>query len=135
MAFVVAPSPTQGDSGFISSLSFFIALFICSMMLSDGSWRPWVSFEPETTLQRAMINIERVSEILGGTRALEHRVRTLNDLHDIVAEGLPKTSENSIVDRGDRARKRRETPPPLSRVSAIQIRRASIKEGVRIWPS
>jgi len=46
-----------------------------------------------------MINIERVSEILGGTRTLKHRVRTLNDLHDIVAEGLPKTSVRALFSR------------------------------------
>lgn len=39
-----------------------------------------------------MINVERVSRVLGGQRALKHRVRTLVDLHDLVAEGLPKTS-------------------------------------------
>jgi putative toxin-antitoxin system antitoxin component (TIGR02293 family) len=43
-----------------------------------------------------MINIERVSEVLGGTRTLKHRVRTLNDLHEIVAEGLPKTSVRAL---------------------------------------
>ena len=46
-----------------------------------------------------MINIERVSEILGGTRTLKHRVRTLNDLHDLVAEGLPKTSVRALFSR------------------------------------
>jgi putative toxin-antitoxin system antitoxin component (TIGR02293 family) len=43
-----------------------------------------------------MMNVERVSEILGGTRTLKHRVRTLNDLHDVVAEGLPKTSVRAL---------------------------------------
>jgi len=43
-----------------------------------------------------VINIERVSEVLGGTRTLKHRVRTLNDLHEIVAEGLPKTSVRAL---------------------------------------
>lgn len=43
-----------------------------------------------------MINIERVSDVLGGTRTLKHRVRTLNDLHEIVAEGLPKTSVRAL---------------------------------------
>ena len=46
-----------------------------------------------------MINIERVSEVLGGTRTLKHRVRTLNDLHEIVAEGLPKTSVRALFSR------------------------------------
>ena len=43
-----------------------------------------------------MINIARVSDVLGGTRTLRHRVRTLNDLHDVVAEGLPKTSVRAL---------------------------------------
>ena len=43
-----------------------------------------------------MINIERVSEVLGGIRTLKHRVRTLNDLHEIVAGGLPKTSVRAL---------------------------------------
>ena len=43
-----------------------------------------------------MIDIERVSAVLGGSRTLKHRVRTLNDLHDIVAEGLPKTSVRAL---------------------------------------
>ena len=46
-----------------------------------------------------MINIERVSEVLGGTRTLKHRVRTLNDLHEIVAEGLPKASVRALLSR------------------------------------
>ena len=44
-----------------------------------------------------MINVERVSEVLGGTRTLKHRVRTLGDLHDLVAEGLPKTSVRALL--------------------------------------
>lgn len=44
-----------------------------------------------------MINVERVSEVLGGSRTLKHRVRTLNDLHEIVAEGLPKTSVQAVL--------------------------------------
>jgi putative toxin-antitoxin system antitoxin component (TIGR02293 family) len=43
-----------------------------------------------------MINVVRVSEVLGGIRTLKQRVRTLNDLHDIVAEGLPKTSVRAL---------------------------------------
>ena len=43
-----------------------------------------------------MINVARVSQVLGGARTLKHRVRTLNDLHDIVAEGLPKTSVRAL---------------------------------------
>lgn len=43
-----------------------------------------------------MINVERVSEVLGGPRTLKHRVRTLVDLHDLVAEGLPKTSVQAV---------------------------------------
>ena len=46
-----------------------------------------------------MINIERVSDILGGTRTLKHRVKTLNDLHDIVAGGLPKSSVRALFSR------------------------------------
>jgi putative toxin-antitoxin system antitoxin component (TIGR02293 family) len=46
-----------------------------------------------------MINIERISEVLGGTRTLKHRVRTLNDLHEIVVEGLPKTSVRALFSR------------------------------------
>src|SRR6266852_6990029 len=46
-----------------------------------------------------MINVERVSRVLGGTRILKHRVRTLNDLHEIVAEGLPKTSVRALFSR------------------------------------
>lgn len=46
-----------------------------------------------------MINIERVSDVLGGTRTLKHRVRTLNDLHELVAEGLPKTSVRALFSR------------------------------------
>lgn len=43
-----------------------------------------------------MINVERVAEVLGGPRTLKHRVRTLMDLHDVVAEGLPKTSVHAV---------------------------------------
>ena len=43
-----------------------------------------------------MINIARVSDVLGGARILKHRVRTLNDLHDIVAAGLQKTSVQAL---------------------------------------
>jgi putative toxin-antitoxin system antitoxin component (TIGR02293 family) len=46
-----------------------------------------------------MFNIERISAILGGTRTLKHHVRTLNDLHDIVVEGLPKTSVRALFSR------------------------------------
>ena len=45
-----------------------------------------------------MFNVERVSNMLGGSRTLKHRVRTLNDLHEIVAEGLPKTSVRALLD-------------------------------------
>jgi len=45
-----------------------------------------------------MFSVERVSDVLGGSRALKHRVRTLNDLHEIVAEGLPKTSVRALLD-------------------------------------
>src|SRR5437870_8757704 len=44
-----------------------------------------------------MFSVERVSEVLGGPRTLKHRVRTLNDLHEIVAEGLPKTSVRALL--------------------------------------
>jgi putative toxin-antitoxin system antitoxin component (TIGR02293 family) len=43
-----------------------------------------------------MINVQRVSEVLGGPRILKHRVRTLVELHDLVAEGLPKTSVKAV---------------------------------------
>jgi putative toxin-antitoxin system antitoxin component (TIGR02293 family) len=43
-----------------------------------------------------VINVERVSRVLGGTRTLKHRVRTLNDLHEIVAEGLPMASVRAL---------------------------------------
>jgi putative toxin-antitoxin system antitoxin component (TIGR02293 family) len=46
-----------------------------------------------------MINVERVSAVLGGVRTLKHRVRTLNDLHEIVAAGLPKTSVRALFSR------------------------------------
>lgn len=44
-----------------------------------------------------MINVARVSEVLGGSRTLNRRVRTLNDLHDVVAEGLPKGSVHAVL--------------------------------------
>jgi len=44
-----------------------------------------------------MFSVERVSDVLGGPRTLKHRVRTLNDLHEIVAEGLPKTSVRALL--------------------------------------
>lgn len=46
-----------------------------------------------------MFNVERVSEVLGGARTLKHRVRTLNDLHEVVAEGLPKPSVRALFSR------------------------------------
>ena len=44
-----------------------------------------------------MFSVVRISEVLGGSRTLKHRVRTLNDLHEIVAEGLPKTSVRALL--------------------------------------
>jgi putative toxin-antitoxin system antitoxin component (TIGR02293 family) len=44
-----------------------------------------------------MFSVARVSDVLGGSRTLKHRVRTLNDLHEIVAEGLPKTSVRALL--------------------------------------
>jgi len=44
-----------------------------------------------------MFDVARVSDVLGGARTLKHRVRTLNDLHEVVAEGLPKTSVRALL--------------------------------------
>ena len=44
-----------------------------------------------------MFSIKRVSSVLGGSRTLKQRVRTLNDLHEMVAEGLPKTSVRALL--------------------------------------
>lgn len=44
-----------------------------------------------------MFDVERVSDVLGSSRTLKQRVRTLNDLHEIVAEGLPKTSVAALL--------------------------------------
>lgn len=44
-----------------------------------------------------MFSVERVSDILGGTQTLKHRVRTLNDLHDLVTAGLPKGSVRALL--------------------------------------
>ena len=44
-----------------------------------------------------MFSIERISNVLGGPQTLKQRVRTLNDLHEIVAEGLPKTSVRALL--------------------------------------
>ena len=44
-----------------------------------------------------MFSVERVSDVLGGSRILKQSVRTLNDLHEIVAEGLPKTSVRALL--------------------------------------
>ena len=46
-----------------------------------------------------MFSIERVSNLMGGSRTLKRRVRTLHDLHEIVAEGLPKTSVRALLSR------------------------------------
>ena len=44
-----------------------------------------------------MIDVARIAEVLGGSRMLKHRVRTLNDLHDAVTEGLPKGSVHALL--------------------------------------
>jgi putative toxin-antitoxin system antitoxin component (TIGR02293 family) len=44
-----------------------------------------------------MFSVERISLVLGGSRTLKQRVRTLNDLHEIVAEGLPKSSVHALL--------------------------------------
>ena len=44
-----------------------------------------------------MFSVERVSNVLGGSRTLKQRVRTLNDLHEMVAEGLPKSSVRALL--------------------------------------
>jgi putative toxin-antitoxin system antitoxin component (TIGR02293 family) len=44
-----------------------------------------------------MFNVERVSDVLGGPRTLRQRVRTLNELHELVAQGLPKTSVRALL--------------------------------------
>jgi putative toxin-antitoxin system antitoxin component (TIGR02293 family) len=44
-----------------------------------------------------MFSVERVSDVLGGSRTLKQHVRTLNDLHEMVAEGLPKSSVRALL--------------------------------------
>jgi putative toxin-antitoxin system antitoxin component (TIGR02293 family) len=44
-----------------------------------------------------MFSVERVSHVLGGSRTLKQHVRTLNDLHEMVAEGLPKSSVRALL--------------------------------------
>lgn len=43
-----------------------------------------------------MVNVQRISQVLGGYRILRHRVRTLMELHDLVEAGLPKTSLHAV---------------------------------------
>ena len=43
--------------------------------------------------------LQRVADLLGGTRILRHTVRSQLDAHDVVLQGLPGTALQHLIDR------------------------------------
>lgn len=45
------------------------------------------------------VSAKNISDVLGGTEGLGKRILTMRDLENIVANGLPKTALDTLIDR------------------------------------